>query len=121
VNIDLLQSAVSGIHETVRRPSFHHEDISRGCLANLLANNETWLAFLDQYDFIVLMPMQRGSPAWFGFNEEHRNSHIRLSGANEVVRAADQWQLIFANDMHLTSSKPDTLTCFISDSLATMD
>ena len=71
MNIDLLQSAVSGIHETVRRPSFHHKDISRGCLANLLANNEAGLAFLDQYNFIVFMPVQRGSSTWFGFNKEH--------------------------------------------------
>ena len=47
MNIDLLQSAASGVYETMRCTSFDHQDLTGGRFSDLVANNEARLALLD--------------------------------------------------------------------------
>jgi hypothetical protein len=57
-------------------------------------------SFSDELDLVVRVPMRSRSPARLGVEEEYRNVHVAVIGADELVGAADEREILLADTVH---------------------
>src|ERR1700761_6158633 len=58
------------------------------------------MAFLQKRNLVVFVKVQRRTLSRLGLDEEDRDGDIPLFCADEVVRTADEWEILFAYDVH---------------------
>ena len=92
--IDLLQNSRTDVDKAVRSSCFYHENVPRAGLSDYTADHQPGLAFLHQYDFVVFVNMQRRTKAGRRLDEEHRDCDISLVCPDEVIRNADEWEVL---------------------------
>jgi hypothetical protein len=55
---------------------------------------------LDELDLVVRVTVRARASAWLAVEEEHGDVHIAVALADEVMRAALEWQILLTNAEH---------------------
>lgn len=100
MDVGLLEDASAGIQKAVRGSGFDDEDVAGLCVANFISSDEARGAFVHNGDLIVVVDVQWSTAAGLGFDEEDGDCDVSVIGADEPIRAADDGQILFADEMH---------------------
>jgi len=100
MNVGLLEDVGTGIHKAVWDSGFDHDDVAWLCIASLISSDEARGAFVHDGDLVVVVDMKRSTATWLGFDEEDGDCDVCMIGADEAIRAADDRQILFAEEMH---------------------
>ena len=82
------------------------------CLELLAVDVPETSSLSHELDFIVGMPVWSWSAAGQRIQEEHRDVHVAVLGADELMRAADEWKILLTDAVHVKCSLRNPTTRF---------
>jgi hypothetical protein len=100
VDIDLDKGRFSNASKTVDLSSLDDQDIPRARLEFLSIHHVSAASLPDELDFIIRMAMGTWAPSWKGAEQEDGDVDIAVLGANELMRAAHERQVLLMNAIH---------------------
>src|SRR3954463_6429742 len=100
VHVELDERAVSDALEAVHLAGLDHQDVAGASLELPPVDDPASATLLDELDLIVGMPMRSRAGARLAVEEKHRHVDGAVIGADEVVGAAAQRQVLLANSLH---------------------
>jgi hypothetical protein len=82
------------------RSGFDHQDVTRSCIPGKIADEKSRVASLDHHNLIVVVAMQRRSPARLSVHHVKRNCHITVIGTHKVPGTPSKREILCSNDVH---------------------
>src|SRR3954447_6279401 len=100
VHVELDERAISDALEAVHLAGLDHQDVAGASVELPPVDDPASATLLDELDLVVGMPMRSRAGARLAVEEKHRHVDVAVIGADEVVRAAAQRQVLLANSLH---------------------
>jgi hypothetical protein len=104
MDVDLNERFVTNAVKAVDLSRLYDENVTRAGLELLAVDRPETAAFSHELDFVVRMTMRARTTAGEGSKEEYGDIHVAIVGANELVRAALEGQILLANAIHPTDA-----------------
>jgi hypothetical protein len=109
VDVDLAQGRVTRINEAVRCSCGNYDNLTGFDFALFIAGHASGASFLDNDDFIVIVPVQGRSTPRRRVHHQKRNAHAMLF-AHKFMRHSDKRQLIAIDHAHEQLSMPQAIS-----------
>src|SRR5688572_11302375 len=100
MDVELNQTFRTDAAEAVDLTGLDHQDIAGSRLELLAIHGPQPAAFPDELNLVIWVAMRPRTASRGAVEEEHRNVHVAIPGADEVVRAATERQLFLTNAVH---------------------
>src|SRR5262245_52446809 len=100
VHVELHERRVADAAEAVNLAGLDHQDVAGAGLELLAVHRPQPAPFPDELHFIVRMTMRSRTPAGKRAEEEDRHVHVAVVGADELMRAAHERQILLAHSVH---------------------
>lgn len=100
MHIELHERRIPDAVKAVDLASLDDEYVAGASLELLSVDGPQAASLPHELDFIVRMSMGPGSTPGEGAQEEHRDVDISVIGADKLVRAALEWQILLMDTVH---------------------
>src|SRR5262245_66570752 len=100
MHVELHERRVANAAEAVDLARLDHEDITGAGFELLAVHVPQTTTFPHELHFIVRMTMRPGTAARQRAEEEHRHVHVTVIGADELVRASLERQILLPYSIH---------------------
>src|SRR5207248_11714147 len=97
VHVELHERRVADAAKAVDFTRLDDQDVAGSGLELLAVDRPQSSAFSDELDFVVRVTMRARAVAGKGSEQEHGYLDVAVVGADEVMRAAVEWQVLLAN------------------------
>ena len=98
--IHLDEGRVPEAAKTVDLPGLDDENVTGSGFEFLSVHGPETATFPHELDLVVRMAMRSGTPPGEGAEQEHRDVHVAVVGADKVMRAALEWQVLLTDTVH---------------------
>jgi hypothetical protein len=100
MHVHLDERAIANALEAVNLSCLDDEDISGASFKGLPIYGPQSAPFPDELDLVVGMTVRPRPPARLGVEQEHGDIYVALVGADELMRAAHEWQILLTDMVH---------------------
>ena len=109
VHIDLDQRRVTDALEAVHFPGLDDEDVPRAGFELFTVYGPETAALSHELNFVVRVTVGPGTTTGLSVEEKHGHVDVAVVGADELVRAANERQVLLANAVHppMPARNPD--------------